>query len=116
MENPGMRRMYEPFFMPYPDKAVSKGDRWKYEDKEPVAGHRLTIECEVMDIVNLRDVEAMKVKAKVTEKGPDAMTCTGYFWVGKDSRILQYEIEVMNWPIPLNGSSFDGEIRAKLID
>ena len=58
----------------------------------------------------------MKVKAKITEKGPEPMTATGHHWISKDGKVLKIAAELLDWPIPLAGRAFSGELLVKLID
>lgn len=58
----------------------------------------------------------MRVKAEITEMGPEAMTATGHCWIGKDGRILKIAMELLDPPIPLAGWALNGEIFAQLID
>jgi len=117
-EGPGMRRMFLPFFMVYPDKAVAVGDTWKHADKddEAVDGHTVTVEYKALEVTKAGKADALKVEFKLKEKGPAPMVGDGYFLLGRDGRVLKYKINIEGWPVPIAGTTFNAVITGEIVD
>ncbi len=100
-----VRRMLSPMAFAYPEMPVGEGDKWTAEVR-PYKGKDdflLTYAYEVKGFEQIGDTDALKVALKLTEKGPDGMTGDGTWWIGKDGSVLQFEIKVKNWVVPMAG-------------
>jgi hypothetical protein len=113
----GMRRMLLPFYFSYPGKAVTTDATWSYKDasEDEVDAHKATIDYKVVGVEKIKDKEALKVSVKLAEAGPDPMKADGFYWIGKDGRILKYELNVTHWPVPVAGQTFDAKIKAEIL-
>jgi hypothetical protein len=111
----GMRRMLLPFYLSYPGKAVAKDATWTYKDanEDEVDAHKTSIEYKVVAIEKVKEVDTMKVSVKLTESGPDPMKVDGFYWVAADGRVLKYELNLTNWPVPVAAQSFDAKLKAE---
>lgn len=108
------RRMMAPIMFLYPDKPVQVGDAWKLEFKpRPGSDGAIIYTCEAKAIEKVNEQEAMKVFLKFEEGGPQAMRGDGHFWIVKDGRVIRYEMNVVNWVVPMAGEGTP--VNAKLV-
>lgn len=100
-----IRRMLSATNFVYPTKAVGAGDKWSSivkpnKDKDE---RQLTWSYEVKGIEKVKDVDALKVAATLSEKGSDPMSGDGTWWIGKDGTVLKFELKIKNWVVPMSG-------------
>lgn len=94
------RRMSAPLFFLYPDKPVNVGDKWTVEYKGTQGGN-FAYTCEAKAEEKVGEKDALKVQMTVTEDAGDKTSSDGMFWIGKDGKVLKYEIKVKNWIVPM---------------
>lgn len=115
-EGDDIRRMLSALSFAYPDKPVGEGDKWSVEIR-PYTGKddfMLTYAYEVKGIEPIDKVDALKVALTLTEKGNGGMTGEGIWWVAKDGSVLQFEMKMKNWVVPMaGGEPFDATIKGK---
>lgn len=115
-EGDDIRRMLSALTFAYPDKAVGDGDKWSVEVR-PSKGKddlMLTYAYEVKGMEAVDKVDALKVFLTLEEKGTDGMRGEGIWWVAKDGTILQFEMKMKNWVVPMaGGQPFDAFIKGK---
>ncbi|MCB8932020.1 MAG: hypothetical protein M9921_01780 [Fimbriimonadaceae bacterium] len=100
-----IRRMLSPMTFVYPEGAVGDGDKWTAEVR-PFKGKDdllLTYAYEVKGVEKVDGADALRVAATLTEKGQDAMSAEGTWWVGKDGGVLKFQMKVTNWVVPMAG-------------
>lgn len=112
-------RMLTPAAFVYPGKEVKVGDKWTSKVK-PKDGKEITSDYEVVEIAKVGDVEAMKVKLKLSEEAPKdgvAMKAEGFHWVAKDGKVLKFELDIKNWIVPMAQGmpEFDAKVKGELI-
>lgn len=113
-----IRRMLSATNFIYPSKPVGPGDKWEStvkpnKDKDDRA---LTWSYEVKGVEKVKDVEALKVSATLTEKGADGMTADGSWWVAKNGSILKFEVKLKKWVVPMsNGGPIDATISGEAV-
>lgn len=112
----GMRRMLLPFFFSYPEKAVAKDATWTYADTsdEAMDGHTAKCEYKVVGMDKFRDAEVMKVSVSITETGPTPMKGSGFYWIGKDGKLVKFDIDVTEWTVPVAGQAFNAKLKGEL--
>ncbi|MCH7904667.1 MAG: hypothetical protein IH944_08910 [Armatimonadetes bacterium] len=102
------RSMFVSFMFVYPNKTVSVGDKWSYEEKDD----EIKVLLEAVAEETVRGTKTLKVRAKITE-GENGMTCTGDYWLTADGELLKYELDLKNWFVPMVGMAFDAKVTAK---
>lgn len=108
-----VRRMLSPMTFAYPDKPVGEGDKWTaevrpYKDKDD---YLLTYAYVVKGLEKLNGVDTLKIALVLTEKATDGLAAEGSWWIGKDGTVLQFEVTVKNWVVPMAGGEL---INAKM--
>ena len=111
-----IRRMLTPLVFVFPDKPVGVGDTWTETlkagtDKDDQS---VTLEFKAEAIEKVKDVDALKVTEKLTEKGPEGTTGEGTWWVSKEGKVLKFETKVKKWLVPMAGSAFEATIKGEL--
>jgi hypothetical protein len=110
-------RMFAPLMFIYPGKEVKAGDKWTTKFKPGVASRdaegikEMTYDYEVVCEEKVGDVDALRVKAKLTEDGP--MRGNNVYWVGKDGKVLKFEADLQKWGVFIGGNAV--ELDAKLM-
>ncbi len=110
----GMRRMLLPFFFTYPGKAVAKDAAWTHADEQEIDGHKAKIDYKVVGEEKVKDKDTMKVSVTLTEIGPAPMKGTGHYWIGKDGRMVKFEMDVTEWTVPVAGQTFNAKLKAEI--
>jgi hypothetical protein len=104
------RRMSAPLFLVYPDKPVSVGDKWTLEHKGSEGG-TFTYRCEAKGEEKVGDKEALKVQMTTSEDAGDRTSSDGMYWVGRDGKVLKFEIRIKNWIVPMaDGQPVDATV------
>lgn len=98
-----VRKMLTPFMFAYPDAAVGVGDTWSVtvkggSDKDDQS---ITEDMKVDSMDKVGDADVIKVVEKLSQKGDDALSGTGTWWVNKTGKILKFHMEAANWEVPL---------------
>lgn len=118
-EGPGMRRMFLPFFIAYPDKSVSVGDTWKYADSEDdkLDGHMAVMDYKVISEEKVGKKDALKIEFNLKEIGSAPMTGKGHFWVDRNGNVLKFKFNLEGWPVPIaDDQVFAAEVSGEIID
>ena len=102
------RSMFVSFMFVYPNKSVSVGDKWAYEEKDD----EIKIALEAVKEETVKGTKTLKVRAMITD-GENGMKCTGDYWLTADGEVLMYELNLTNWFVPMAGMSFDAKVTAK---
>ncbi|MCH8273556.1 MAG: hypothetical protein IH851_02055 [Armatimonadetes bacterium] len=112
-----IRRMALPLLFVFPESPVGAGDTWSFSHEKGEGGStvKVTMEFKVKGVEKVGEADALKVEVKITESGEFGMSAEGISWVGKDGRVLKFETNVKNWPVPMAGSSADVRITGRLI-
>ena len=85
--------------------AIDVGDKWTFEMTPAKADKRImTSSYEVVGTEKLKGIDALKISAKLEEKGENGMSSKGFFWISKEGKPLKYELDVKNWVVPMAGS------------
>ena len=112
-------RMLTPAAFIYPDKEVKAGDKWQVKFKPAKDAKEFTSDFEVVAIEKVGDVEAMKVKAKMVEgaKEGEGMSANNLYWIGKDGKVLKFELDIKNWVVPMATGmpDFDAKVKGELV-
>jgi hypothetical protein len=107
-------RMLAPAAFVYPDKEVKAGDKWSFKYKPTKEAKDITMDYEVVEQTKVGDVDALKIKGKLTEDGP--MKGNNIYWIAKDGRMLKFELDLTNWIVPMAGNTeFDAKIKGELV-
>lgn len=111
-----IRRMLSPLVFVFPDKPVGVGDTWTETVKAGTEkdDQSLTVEFKAEAIEKVKDADTMKISEKLTEKGSEAMTAEGTWWVDKDGKVVKFETKTKKWYVPLASQSFDATIKGEL--
>lgn len=106
-------RMMAPASFIYPEKEVKVGDKWSAKYK-PKNGKDISLDFEVVEQAKVGDADVLKVKSKMTEDGP--MKSENLYWVGKDGKVLKFELDIKSWVVPLPGApgDFDAKVKGEL--
>lgn len=94
------RRMITPYFFVYPDKGIAAGEKW--EAKLGAKKDAFTFKYEAKGIEKVKDEDAMKITGTFKE-GEGDMSGDGTWWVGKNGKIVKFDMKIKNWTIPFTG-------------
>lgn len=113
-ESDDYSRMLAPFAFAYPDKEVKVGDKWTVKFVPFKDAREMTAAYEVLEQTKVGEIEALKVKGKLTDAG-SGLVSDGSYWVGKDGKVLKFDLDVKSWVVPMAGAGeFDAKIKGEL--
>jgi hypothetical protein len=110
-------RMFAPLMFIYPGKEVKAGDKWTTKFKPGAASRdaegikELTYDYEVVGEEKVGDVDALRVKAKLTEAGP--MRGNNVYWLGRDGKVLKFEADLQKWGVFIGGNAVELDVKLK---
>lgn len=111
-----LRRMLAPFSFVYPEKAVTKDERWESIVKTVVKGvPSITYKYQVLgnEVVDSKDT--LKIKSEAAEKGTEGFESTGLWWIGKDGKVVKFELTINRWYVPFAAPErFTAKVEGKL--
>ncbi|HVT13381.1 MAG TPA: hypothetical protein VHE55_14030 [Fimbriimonadaceae bacterium] len=104
-------RMLTPFTFIYPSKEIKVGDKWTTKFKPAKDAKEITIDYEVVEQSKIGDDDVLKIKSKLSEDGP--MKADDTYWIGKDGKVLKFDLDIKGWPAPFTGGAQDIDAKIK---
>ncbi len=97
-ESPDFRRMFAPFFFPFPNKSIEDNATWKFESKE-----KDQIPLSIDLTAKGSEADLLKVVTKYAEGEGGVTKADGTWWIGKDNKVQKFELTLHGWIVPMAG-------------
>lgn len=102
-------RMLSAMTLAYPNESVDVGSKWIVESGA------ITYDVAAAALEKVKDVDALKITGKITEKGEGGMVADGTWWVDKVGKLLKFEVQAKNWAVPMAGPDrFNATLKGEL--